>query len=396
MSSTENGLLMIADISGYTMFLSESELDHARGTLETLLEVLVDHTRPPLIISRLAGDAVISYALDERLPRGQTFVEVIEDSYVAFRKAIELMVLNNSCKCRACANVSTLDLKFLVHYGSFALQHIDAREELVGTDVNLIHRLLKNSVADELGTRAYTLYTNAAIHHMGLEQITLNMPEHVEHYEHIGRVETRVHDMHPVWERKREATQIKIDPKDIGVRTQTMIAMPPHVVWDYMVTPEFRKTILGSDRQEIQGRSDGRVAPGSVYQCFHGDRVFLETILEYQPFEHMVTEDRVMMGLTGLLDHRLSATREGTQLSISYSKPKGPFLGRTIFNLTMPVMRPSPQERLEMFRDRIEADLDSLGATLTNGADVPKEALREAATASLSGRLRPANDGPEG
>ena len=39
------------------------ELDHAQETLSELLELLIEHTRPPLILSRLAGDAVISYAL---------------------------------------------------------------------------------------------------------------------------------------------------------------------------------------------------------------------------------------------------------------------------------------------------------------------------------------------
>lgn len=61
MSKLHEGCLLIADISGYTVYLSKSELDHAQATLTSLLELLVEQTRPPLHISRLEGDAIISY-----------------------------------------------------------------------------------------------------------------------------------------------------------------------------------------------------------------------------------------------------------------------------------------------------------------------------------------------
>ena len=42
MSQTQEGYLLIADITGYTMYLSQSELDHAQETLTTLLKLLVE------------------------------------------------------------------------------------------------------------------------------------------------------------------------------------------------------------------------------------------------------------------------------------------------------------------------------------------------------------------
>ncbi|MGH3651231.1 MAG: DUF2652 domain-containing protein [Acidimicrobiia bacterium] len=163
------GYLLIADITGYTVYLEESELDHAKGSLTDLLELLIDHTNPPLVVSGLEGDAVFSYGLGEGFVNSQTFLESIEDTYVAFRRAIELMVLNNTCRCNACANVSSLDLKFFIHYGTFALQDVGDHHELMGSDVNLIHRLLKNSVTAETGIRAYILCTDAAESALGME-----------------------------------------------------------------------------------------------------------------------------------------------------------------------------------------------------------------------------------
>ena len=73
----------------------------------------------------------------------ETLVEIIEDTYVAFRRAMEFMVLNTTCQCNACANINTLDLKFFVHHGSYAIQKLGAHEELIGEDVNTAFRLMK-------------------------------------------------------------------------------------------------------------------------------------------------------------------------------------------------------------------------------------------------------------
>src|SRR3989338_10362692 len=105
MAKPQNGYILIADITGYTGYLSKSELEHAEETLTALLELLVKHTRPPLIISRLAGDAVISYGLKDDFFQGQTFIEILEDTYFAFRKSIEMMHMNNSWGCTASANI---------------------------------------------------------------------------------------------------------------------------------------------------------------------------------------------------------------------------------------------------------------------------------------------------
>src|SRR3990170_9006037 len=109
---SEQGYLLIADITGYTAYLSQSELDHAQEILESLLNLLIKGTRPPLVISRLEGDAVISYALRDSFFQGQTLVEMIENLYVDFRHELERMILNTTCTCKACRNISALDLKF--------------------------------------------------------------------------------------------------------------------------------------------------------------------------------------------------------------------------------------------------------------------------------------------
>jgi uncharacterized protein YndB with AHSA1/START domain len=360
MSGTQEGILLIADITGYTMYLSKSELDHAREILTTLLTLLVDHTRPPLVISRLAGDAVISYALGDHFVQEQTFVEMIEDTFLAFRKAIEQMVLNNACRCNACANVTSLDLKFFVHYGTFARQRIDDHDELVGNDVNLIHRLLKNHVSEKLGFRAYTLYTQAAIRRLGIEAMGENMLPHIEAYEHLGEVQVWVQNMQPIWEQKSDAKRITIPPDQIVMQVETEIAMPVELVWDYLSQPEFRRTLWQSDRQQIINPNRGRIAPGSVYQCFHGDKMLTHTILEWQPFEYIITQDLIPVPIPNtfaLLEYRLVPTENGARFIQTFSKATGPFLGRILSDRTVRRMAKRWQMNIESFKQQIEKDL---------------------------------------
>ena len=120
----EQGYLAIADITGYTAYLNESELEHAQDSLSTLLNLLIDETKPPLTISRLEGDAVISFAIDGSFLQSQSIVDLIDATYCAFKQALERMVLNTTCTCNACRNIPNLDLKFFLHHGEFLLQGI--------------------------------------------------------------------------------------------------------------------------------------------------------------------------------------------------------------------------------------------------------------------------------
>ncbi len=362
MPTTQHGYLLIADITGYTAYLSESELEHAQEVLKTLLELLIDHTRPPLTISRLAGDAVISYALQSNAVQGQTFVELIEQSYVAFRRAIELMVLNNTCRCNACVNISSLDLKFFVHYGAFALQRLGGHDELVGSDVNLIHRLLTNRVAEATGVRAYTLYSDPAIVQLGLQPFCARLIEHHEEYEHLGRVKVWVQDMHLVWQEQRETTRVTIPADQISVQAAAEVDLPAELVWDRLIQPEYRALLMGSDRQAVLNQKDGRVAPGSIYQCFHGDRVITQTILDWQPFERMLSEDLVIPKVTVLVECRLVPTATGVRLVQTLSKSRGPFPMRLMVNRQLKSMFKEGDRELKAFLDHIAAELEAPGS----------------------------------
>ena len=363
MSKTQAGTLLIADVTGYTMFLSESELEHAQEIMSTLLELLISHTKPPLALSRTAGDAVISYALapagSSASLQGQTFVELLEHTYVAFRRTIELMVLNNTCRCAACANVAALDLKFFVHHGVFGLQNLGGHVELIGSDVNLIHRLLKNRIIETTGIRAYTVYSAAAVEALGLDEMTSAMSPHVEEYDHLGEVRLFVQDMRPVWEARQGGDEVDIPPNQVLLSVEREFPLPPHLLWDALSQPEYRAPLLGAVGQTIAQKQNGRIVPGTEIHCDHGNRVTRQRILTWRPFDLMVSEDTTPVpGATCLVRLRLRPTPEGTCLEFAMSRGRGRALNRRLMDVIARRILP----------DRLSHGLAELDALL---ADVP-------------------------
>lgn len=368
MTPTQSGLLVIADISGYTMFLSDSELEHAQDILSSLLNGLIDHTRPPFVISRTAGDAIISYAPGTAAVQGQTFVEILEDTYVAFRRQIELMVLNNKCQCAACANVAALDLKFFVHHGRFGVQTLGGHPELVGSDVNLIHRLLKNSIVETTGFRAYIVYSAAAVAALGLGEMAAIMTPHQETYDHLGTVDLFVQDIGPVWEARRHANDIDIAPGEVLAAATRHFPLPPHMLWDVLSRPEYRSALMSSVDQRINNRQNGRIAPGTEIHCDHGDRVTLQRILTWRPFEMILSEDTTPVpGVTCYTRLLVRPDEDGSNLEIAISKGRGPLLQRNMMN----------QVGKRMLPDQLAGGLSHLAEMLETSGDYKLEAAEE-------------------
>jgi hypothetical protein len=195
---TQTGYLVLADISGYTSYVAQTEIEHADMALSYLLETIVEKIGSLLVIGQLEGDAVFAYAEEGKLKEGKSLLELIDQTYLAFReKALELYA-GATCPCKACKALPRLDLKFMVHHGEFLLQRVAGITHLLGTDVNLIHRLAKNRVTESTGWKGYALFTNQGLERMQTDKASF--VQQTESYEHLGEVETYVRDMHVRYE----------------------------------------------------------------------------------------------------------------------------------------------------------------------------------------------------
>ena len=52
-SAVQQGYMVLADISGYTSFLTQTELDHAHEILSDLLETILGRLKPLLTIHKI-------------------------------------------------------------------------------------------------------------------------------------------------------------------------------------------------------------------------------------------------------------------------------------------------------------------------------------------------------
>ena len=195
---TQTGYLVLADISGFTSFVAQTEIDHAHLALSFLLETIMEKLSSLLTIFQLEGDAVFAYMEESQLQEGKSLLGLIDQTYLAFRDKALALYSQATCPCRACRALPTLDLKFMLHHGEFVIQQVAGVRHLLGTDVNLIHRLAKNHVAESTGWKGYALFTDQVLEHMQTDKASF--VQQTESYEHLGEVETYVRDMHVRYE----------------------------------------------------------------------------------------------------------------------------------------------------------------------------------------------------
>jgi hypothetical protein len=177
-----NGPLLLADISGYTSFLAgvmdahrddafaDGNIPDAYLMMSALLDGILDRISPPFTLAKLEGDAVFACATDTAaVPHGEALMRCIDACYADFRarlgKAHEIW----TCTCGSCARVDTLDLKVVLHVGTFFVHPIAGSMELAGPEVVVAHRLLKNGAAAAVGSGAYVLLTDAAARALGVD-----------------------------------------------------------------------------------------------------------------------------------------------------------------------------------------------------------------------------------
>ena len=148
--------LFIPDISGFTKFVTDTEIEHGQNITTALLEEIIKSNYLDFIVSEIEGDSVLFYKSNDKL----NIEELLKLSLHIFRKFHEKRIeLNSStqCNCGACSSITNLTLKFIVHSGDVRSTKISNFVKLYGKDVILVHRLLKNNINEN----QYILFTNA-------------------------------------------------------------------------------------------------------------------------------------------------------------------------------------------------------------------------------------------
>lgn len=149
------GLIFIPDISGFTRFVNQTEIEHSRYIIEELLETIINSNQIGLSISEIEGDAILFYKFGDP-PTVQQLVQQVEKMFCEFHKQIRNYEYRRLCQCSACINAVDLSLKVIIHYGEFSSYKVKEFSKLLGKDIIVAHQLLKN----DIDTHEYMLLTD--------------------------------------------------------------------------------------------------------------------------------------------------------------------------------------------------------------------------------------------
>ncbi|WP_339715710.1 DUF2652 domain-containing protein [uncultured Kriegella sp.] len=196
-------LLCIPDISGFTKFMSDTDFELSSKVIPSLLNKIIYSNEIGLKVSEIEGDAVLFYRTGE-LPPFEELIAQCKFFYTEFYKQLAVLRNKNGHKRDAAKIPKILGLKIILHYGQeIAVVPVGKRIKLMGEDVIVAHRLLKNDIPfDEyilISESLISMYeTSVKKDHFDLNELEKGSIE----VEHVGRIDYHYVRLDPLEEGK--------------------------------------------------------------------------------------------------------------------------------------------------------------------------------------------------
>jgi uncharacterized protein YndB with AHSA1/START domain len=320
-TEVRKGCLALADISGYTRYLGGVELEHSQDVLADLLGTVARELEAIGDLAKLEGDAVF---VCQRRPGadGEMLLAALDAAYFAFARRRRTIELRSSCTCEACAQIPSLDLKLIAHYGEFVEHVVAARPEVVGHDVVVAHRLLKNEVSRQTGIDAFALITDQCCNALSINPARLGLVAHVERYDDVGEVGGWVRDLGARWLAATEREQVRVAAEEADAIFTQRYRAPAPAVWDAVVAPEkIMRWKVGVTGVKVESPSGARDV-GSITHCVHGRQSFDQEILDWRPFDYFTYRENGPIGPM-LWTMELADTEDGTSLDVRIKRLGG-------------------------------------------------------------------------
>ena len=181
-------IFILPDISNYTSFMTGNRFasGHAQYVVFSLINAMIEAACRTVELSKLEGDAALFFVDSKKLTTTEVGLTVM-GIFAAFFRERARLIESNICPCTACSQIKNLDLKIFVHRGRASRFEFRGSIDHFGTDVIILHRMMKNSVR---GHR-YVMVTDAAKSCIDLpgEFDTFKL---TEEHDHIGKVSAKV------------------------------------------------------------------------------------------------------------------------------------------------------------------------------------------------------------
>ncbi|MFN3403241.1 MAG: DUF2652 domain-containing protein [Cytophagaceae bacterium] len=178
-------LIFIPDISGFTRFLRNNKISQSRKYVHELLEVIVDSNVLNMKVAEILGDAVLFYTLGT--PPSITKIETqAKKTFLDFHHSLKKLQQENP----ELNGSEDLSLKIICHFGCISTTEVKGIIKLLGTDIILAHRLLKNNIKDKeylLMTKQYMETQNEKLVNQSFKWGQLKSGK--KKYDYIGNVD---------------------------------------------------------------------------------------------------------------------------------------------------------------------------------------------------------------
>ncbi len=153
--TNEDAVILIPDISGFTRYVANSDIEHSQDKIAFLLESVLDNNFLDFEVSEIEGDAILFYKIKPSCS-GMEILHQCRLMFTAFHQKLDELKMSG-CKCRSCQGLDTLSLKFVIHYGKVGSIMVKNYCKLFGRDLIIAHRLLKNNI----NSKEYILFTES-------------------------------------------------------------------------------------------------------------------------------------------------------------------------------------------------------------------------------------------
>ncbi len=278
---------------------------------------MIEQVGDPLHLWKMEGDAVLAYSTRQEFPSGETFLAICENLYNAFAARRQNIIAKTVCTCQACANVGLLDLKIIVHHGTFDEMIVGPIKDISGADVILVHRMTKTDVTKITGVRSYALFSDAAVEVMG---ITTALEPFSQQIEHFGEVSMQVYDFAKAWESLRAGRERHFLEEEDGIWTyRHQFSLPQAVVWEALTAPELKQRWMTGMKAVTVDRPKGRISTGSGYVCAHEAADFNYWVTDWEPFDYFSVSfnDPAREGINLPQTYHLAPSESGTEFRIT-------------------------------------------------------------------------------
>ena len=317
---------LIADISGYTGYLADVELDHAQDILADLIGTVVTALRPGFRLAKLEGDAAFTYAIGEKHRRVD-----------AARHHRALLLRLPAAAARRppgdLVRVQRLQpdpgprpqVRRPPRPGDRPEGRRPAGAARIGRDRRPSAAQERRRRADS-GSRPTPCSARPASTPRASIGAALGMRPHAETYERIGDVHAWVLDLERRWQEEETRARVFVTPEESTLTVSVPTTVPPQVAWEFLTTPGQRMswqpwvTEVG-----VEGATGGRRGAGSANHCRHGKDAVVEEILDWRPYDY-VTDRTILDTPQGpvkvLHTIELEPTTTGTTIHMRFGAPK--------------------------------------------------------------------------